>query len=228
MNEETIMKKPVFTIVILIAQFIAVLSAQAQGIVYASNLGQASTGSQSVGSDSWRAEGFITGTNSGGYVLNSVQLQMTTASATPSNFSVLLYDFNASDQRPENSLSVLSGSSNPANPGVYAYAASTITLSPDTLYYIVLAAATPISSGSYNWSVANPTSPGFQFSGGWTFYYLYFNSIDNGLNWNYGRSEFPQMAITATAVPEPSVETLLGLGGLLLLGIGRWKAKVLA
>jgi hypothetical protein len=45
--------------------------ASAQGTLYASNLGQTSLGSLSVGSDAWIAQAFITGSDSGGYVLDS-------------------------------------------------------------------------------------------------------------------------------------------------------------
>jgi hypothetical protein len=47
---------------------------QAQGTTYLSNLDQSSVGSLAVGSNSWLAGIFETGTNPGGYVLNSIQL----------------------------------------------------------------------------------------------------------------------------------------------------------
>ena len=68
--------KKAFALAIL-ALVLAVLSppvAQAQGTTYVSSLGLPSTGSASVGSDSWVAEGFWTGPNAAGYLLNSVQL----------------------------------------------------------------------------------------------------------------------------------------------------------
>jgi hypothetical protein len=58
---------------------------------YLSNLGQSSTGSLAVGSDSWLAASFGTGTNEGGYELNSIQLAMTDASGNPSGFTVMIY-----------------------------------------------------------------------------------------------------------------------------------------
>ena len=65
---------------------------QAQGtMTYLSNLGQSSTGSLAAGSDSWLAAGFQTGTNNGGYVLNSIQLAMNAASGNPTGFKVMLY-----------------------------------------------------------------------------------------------------------------------------------------
>jgi hypothetical protein len=58
----------VFTVAFLAPQII-----QAQGtITYVSNLGQASTGSDKVGSNSWLAASFEAGNNASGYLLNSV------------------------------------------------------------------------------------------------------------------------------------------------------------
>src|ERR1035441_1891498 len=65
---------------------------QAQGTTYLSNLDQSSVGSLAVGSNSWVAVGIYTGTNPGGYVLNSIQLAMTDASGNPSGFMAMLYN----------------------------------------------------------------------------------------------------------------------------------------
>jgi hypothetical protein len=65
---------------------------QAQGtMTYLSNLGQPTVGTNAVGSDSWLAAGFYTGTNAGGYLLDSIQLGMANASGNPTNFTVMLY-----------------------------------------------------------------------------------------------------------------------------------------
>src|ERR1035438_9179425 len=71
--------------------------AQAQGTLYVSSLGLTSSGSASVGSDSWLATDIRTGTNAGGYLLNSVQLALADASGTPSGFTAMLY--NRSEER---------------------------------------------------------------------------------------------------------------------------------
>jgi hypothetical protein len=52
----------VLLVALLIQQFV-----QAQGTVYLSNLGQTSTGSHAVSSNSWLAMGFQTGNNASGY-----------------------------------------------------------------------------------------------------------------------------------------------------------------
>ena len=56
------------------------LRVQAQGpFTYLSSFSQSSAGSRAVGSDSWLAATFTSGTNPGGYLLNSVQLGLADA-----------------------------------------------------------------------------------------------------------------------------------------------------
>src|SRR5258705_1367541 len=94
-----------FISTVLVATVVLV---QAQGTTYISNLGQASGGSVVVGSDSWRAESFLTGTNPGGYTLDSIQLLTTLASGNPSGFSISVYSSNAMNFRyPGNSIGPL-------------------------------------------------------------------------------------------------------------------------
>src|ERR1035441_5227776 len=64
---------------------------QAQGTTYLSNLEQSSASRFAAGSDSLLAATFETGTNAGGYVINSIQLAMSNASGNPSGFQVMLY-----------------------------------------------------------------------------------------------------------------------------------------
>lgn len=108
----------------------------AQGTLYLSNLGVPSGGSNAIGSDSWLAAPFLTGTNSGGYDLNSIQLLMDAASGSPSGFRVSLYSDNSSSGSPESSLGSLSGS-DPASGGIFTYTTSGLSLSPSTWYYKV-------------------------------------------------------------------------------------------
>ena len=81
--------------------------AQAQGTLYFSSLGQTPTGSAAIGSDSWIAQGFGTGTNTGGYILNSVQLLMDGASGGPNGFAISIYT--KSGNSPQNNLGNLVG-----------------------------------------------------------------------------------------------------------------------
>src|SRR5258708_4446410 len=111
---------------------------RAQGtLTYLSNLGQASTGGSPVGSNSWLATAFITGTNTAGYVLDSVQLAMLDALLNPTGFTAMLYAPPAgAAPRPGFSLATLSGSLNPATAGTYTYTApSNLTLRPNFQYF---------------------------------------------------------------------------------------------
>jgi hypothetical protein len=74
MNNQSIKNLIVLAVALLVPQIIT-----AQGITYLCNLGQTSTGSDAVGSDS------------SGYSLNCIQLGMTDASGNPSGFGVILY-----------------------------------------------------------------------------------------------------------------------------------------
>jgi len=194
---------------------------QAQGIMYLSNLSQASSGSLAVGTNSWLAAGFQTGTNAGGYWLDSIQLAMTDASGNPSAFVAMLYDQSSdlSGFSPGSSLCTLNGSLNPVTGGIYTYTpASSLTLSPNTIYFIVLTAGTTVANGAYEWNYTGTYS---------------YNLIDNwvgGMDWGSANGslgswrpvgtypyDYPQYAIDATAVPEPGALSLLGLGGLCFL-----------
>lgn len=209
----------------LIIMFSAILMAQqvtqAQGIMYLSNLSQASSGSLAVGTNSWLAAGFQTGTNAGGYWLDSIQLAMTDASGNPSAFVAMLYDQSSdlSGFSPGSSLCTLNGSLNPVTGGIYTYTpASSLTLSPNTIYFIVLTAGTTVANGAYGWSYLNTASygPVDNWGGGLAL------GSGNGLPWhplgNYPQElDYPQYAINATAVPEPGVLSLFALGGLCFL-----------
>jgi hypothetical protein len=191
---------------------------QAQGtITYLSNVGQTSTGSDAVGSDSWLAADLITGNNVNGYILDSVQLAMTDASGNPSGFTAMIYG--AADTHgailPASSLGTLDGSLNPATGGVFTYTpASSLTLLPNTDYFIVLTAGTAVANGAYEWSLAGTYS--YNASSGWGVgsnegTVGIFLSSHNGLSWS-GNEGNLQFAINATPIPEPSSSFLLLLG----------------
>ena len=199
---------------------------QAQGTTYLSNLDQSSVGSVAVGSDSWLAGIFNTGTNySGGYVLNSIQLAMANASGNPSGFQVMLYASTGGSQLPRTLLATLDGSLNPVTSGIYTYTPdTTLTLLPNGAYDIVLTAGTAVANGAYEWSFANTFAP--TISGGWIGGRILLSS-SVGLNWEPVPSALPQFAIYATpAVPEPSILGLLALGGFFLVWHRR-KAKAI-
>jgi hypothetical protein len=203
---------------------------QAQGtMAYFSNLGQTSTGSLAVGSDSWLAALFITGTNSGGYTLDSIQLGMADASGNPGNFTVMLYGNGNYPGALDigSNLGTLDGSLNPVSRGIFTYtAASNLILTPITEYFIVLTAATVVAKGAYNWSYVSTNF--YSPSGGWSSRGVFETVLtsSDGLSWspNLGSGHYSQFAINATAIPEPGSFCLLGLGGLAFLWHRR-KAK---
>jgi hypothetical protein len=195
---------------------------QAQGTLYLSNLEMPSTGAAPVGSDSWLGMDFLTGTNAGGYLLNSVQFALGNASGNPSGFTAMIY---ASGNIPigdyiGHNIGTLNGSLDPVAAGIYTFSpASDLILSPGTEYYLVLTAGTPIADGTYNWSYTD-TFPPTQ-TGGWLGGSYFATSTDG----TYGglppqlRGHYAQFGINATElpVPEPSTFFLLVLGGLWLL-----------
>jgi hypothetical protein len=61
--------------IIVLVLALATQQLQAQGTVYLSNIsngGHGGVGEANIGSDFWWAAPFLTGTNSGGYILNSI------------------------------------------------------------------------------------------------------------------------------------------------------------
>ncbi len=213
------------SIIVLAVSLLEPQISQAQGTLYISSLSANSTGSASVGSNSWLAAGFGTGNNAGGYVLNSIQLGMMNASGNPSGFTVLICASAADPVNVGSSLGTLTGSANPATAGTYTYnAGSEISLSPSTAYYIVITAETAVANGAYSLSESAypPTS-----SGDWGSDHAVLESVNGLPGWGAIPYEgIAQFAIYATPVPEPGVIGLLGLGGL-LVGVRHWKARVL-
>jgi hypothetical protein len=205
----------------LLASELALLPSQiahAQGTFYVSTLGLPSTGSASVGNDSWLATDFETGTNAGGYLLNSVQLALANASGNPSGFAVMIYNQDPHivvGAAPGTSIGSLNGSLDPVSSGIYSYSpASTLILSPSTTYFIVLSSGTATADGAYEWSVTSTRAP--SLAGGWNGDH-YLLSASDGLRWGPGpSSSYAQFAVSATAIPEPAAVGLLGLGGCFL------------
>jgi hypothetical protein len=191
---------------------------QAQGTTYISNLGQYTDGSLAVASDSWVGNVFVVGNNAGGYVLNSIQLQMAAASGNPSGFSVMLYQDYAGPiayfngfQIPPDIITTLVGPSNPSTAGIYTYTPpANLTLTKGYIDSIVLTSGTPAADGSYSWSEGIPLYDGLS---GWYSADAIAQSSDGGSTWSdsFNYSTYPQFAINATAIPEPGVSSLLGM-----------------
>jgi hypothetical protein len=220
MKQKGIYMKKVITIMLSAVGLFAAQPTQAQGTTYISNLGQASSGSRVLGSDAWITQSFGTGTNSGGYSLNSVQVLMDATSGSPTGFSISVYSHDANDSRfPGSSLGSLSGP-DPAGGGIFSYSTVGISLLPSTTYYVVLTAATPVANGAYSWSFTSSlsanSSDGWSMAGGFRY-----SSVD-GLDWNRIAGPLFQLGVNATVVPEPSTCALVGLG---LVGLSFWRHK---
>ena len=196
-------------IMLCLSWLLTIHNAGAQGTISVSNLGQTPTGNAVVANDSWIAQAFVTGTNASGYILNSVQLLMDTASGNPNGFAVSIYSSQPA-VAPGNNLVNLSGS-DPSAGGVFTYTTSGFTLLPYTAYFVVVNAATSVAQGSYDWSAANGVTHGSD--GRWIIEDFYYSS-PNGSSWTEtsGQDVF-QLGIYVTPTPEPSSSLLLFLGG---------------
>jgi hypothetical protein len=222
-------KQPVCLLLLVLIWFLAPSQARAQGsVTYLSNLAQPSNGSAAVGSNSWIAATFFTGGNSGGYLVNSVQLAMNDSSGTASGFTVMIYAEGPSlgGIIPGSRVGTLAGSENPSTAGIYTYnGGSSITLAPSTPYFIVITSATTVATSSYEWSLSGTDS--YNPTGGWGVISGVssgvYSSI-NGTSWTSLSATYPQFAINATAAPEPGVVGLFALGGL-VIGWRRWRAR---
>jgi hypothetical protein len=211
LEKGTNMKKSIPLTIFLASVIFSPTFAQAQGTLQASNLGQTSAGGAAVGSDSWLAQPFGTGSNPSGYVLNSVQLFMDAGFGDPDGFSVSIYN-RPPGLPPLDRIGSLSGA-DPSTGGVFTYTGSDITLLPSTSYFVVVTSATPIAQGAYNWSAALGSG---QISNGWRIYPNDYYSAD-GLTWQFSRANIFQMAIYATPVPEPGQLGLITLSGLIFV-----------
>jgi hypothetical protein len=208
------------SIAVLAAMLLSPHAAQAQGTTLRlSSLSQTYTGAKGVGSDLWLAEWFRTGSNLGGYTLDSIQLGMADASGNPSGFAVMLYSQsgNATGIDPGSSLGSLTGSDSPSTTGVYSYTPTVeLTLRPGTAYFVVMTAGAAVGTGAYNWGEsAFPPDR----TGGWGTDNAIFRSTDGASGWSPSLpyQGIGQFAIYATAIPEPGALSLTLLGGLLLM-----------
>jgi hypothetical protein len=179
---------------------IQAMNACAQSVF--SNLGQTPVGSLAIANNSWRAERFYSGPNTGGYTLNSIQIQLGTPTGTPSGFSLGIYDSNGfGGNTPGNLLQSLVGPE-PSGSGVLTYQSPSFLLGPNSAYFIVATAAKPLASGSFQWDITSWVDQAhvFDFGAGG----LLFQSSD-GNTWTYSRPNNFVFAVNATVVPEPSI-----------------------
>lgn len=186
--------------------------------VMVSNLAETTFSSFPVGVW-WAGNRFITDSSAPSFQLDSVTLSMDAASATDGGFFVAIYSDGIGE--PGSLLGTLSGSSNPAAAGQYTCLSTGLSLAANTSYWVVAGAGS--GGGTYNW---NLTGDPFSYTGPWQIpatdtHITSFSA--GGDNWNtLPNDSFPrQFSISATAVPEPTISTLLMMAGTLALGIVR-------
>jgi len=137
---------------------------------------------------------------------------MASPTGSPDGFAVMIYEEGASGE-PSSEIGALSGT-DPTSGGIYTYSTGSISLLPATAYYIIVTSATPITTGAFEWEMT--TSSGYTSMDGWRTGGIAYGDSSDGSNWNNSRGLAFQFAVSATAVPEPSVVSLVGLGGLAL------------
>lgn len=128
------------------------------------------------------AQGFRTGGNPDGYLVNSVTLAFADAIGKPTGFTLKL--FKESGGQPDASIGILTGSPNPDRSGNYSYSAPGLLLQPNTLYFLVLEGngTQPVENDQYLWYRANTntadSNDAWQIAGLWY-------SLNGGLwtNW---------------------------------------------
>src|SRR2546429_3307396 len=104
----------------------------------------------------WVAQGFQTGTNSGGYLVNTVTIPFYHAFGFPTNFSLSVFSA-TSNSGPDISLGILSGNSNPNQTSNYTFTATGLFLKPNTPYYLVAEATGTVNyeNDQFLWYRAN-------------------------------------------------------------------------
>jgi len=219
------------------SQYSAVLSAvlglfaaagTGRAAVVLSNLGQPNNGYDTVTylsgppvSESRLGAVFTTGSNPGGYLLESVSISLVGQFAASGNFTVSIYS--SVSGAPGSLLATLAGDAQPS-PGTgvtrdYSYAASGLSLAASTSYWVVNSVSGGVT-GSYTWNIANSANLDFSATG-WSLgsSYALFNPPDSP-DWVVTGGDPYKLSIEATAVPEPAEYALLsglGLAGVVFL-----------
>ena len=131
-----------------------------------SNIGQtAATGAANVSTTQSSAQGFTTGTNSGGYTLDSVELAVTPFDGTASDITVSIYSESSGD--PGTLVHTLTTPGSLSDPVTTFTAPSGTTLAASTTYYVVASTASTLfllsrteataedTGGASGWSIAD-------------------------------------------------------------------------
>ncbi|HVU26591.1 MAG TPA: choice-of-anchor R domain-containing protein [Verrucomicrobiae bacterium] len=209
-------------LVIMLVALLALISAQAQGVIYLSNLDEPANGSVAVTVSPGIFAPFTTGANPEGYLLDSVQLLMDDSESSV-GFSIGIFGISSDPvPTPGAELGALNGSSNPSTAGIYIYTTSGITLLPDTVYFIGAR-----TRGTFYWSLANSAS--YTSNDNWDYPLLIEGFPSYGFYYDGdGVTPIPyplQFAISATPIPEPQIYALLGLS-LAYIGFRRFRRSI--
>ena len=191
------------------ALIFAPLNIHAQEQVYLSNLGESPSFGEEFSDSMWLAQLFVTGTNPGGYDLNSVQLSLDLTGAPAGNVAVYLYGSTESGSPAAQKAEI--GSETPSASGNYTFSTSGISLSPSTGYWI--AVTTTAAASPYEWSTSSDYN--YISSDNWSLQATTPWSSTDGSHWeSYIGLVLPpyQLAVTATPAPEPGILPLAGIG----------------
>jgi len=198
---------------------LAILIPPAGAVTYLSSLGVPNEGGYGIGTN-WLAQSFQTGTNSGGYSLNSITLLMDGTIGSPTGFALRVYSNVC--VVPGAPLEILAGNSDPqVYDALYSYTSSNLLLQPTTTYWLVASATTP----SYVWSATHAQN--YTSADGW-----HLDTVGNSRavydpvkqKWTaasvttFGTTKF---IVDATPVPEPGSGALAALGLSCLGWLGR-------
>ncbi len=180
--------------------------------VTTSNLGAGISWFYEVKSDNWVGQAFTTDANS--YTLDSVTLNMGTATTTGGLFSVGIYSNSLGN--PGTLLKTLTGSTNPASDSNYTFTSSGLSLTANNTYHVVAS----VSSGlaNYSWQNTSDTTE----TGPWVFPNYITLSTNQGGGWAQGGTNMI-MSVSATPIPEPS--TYATMCGVLALGWAAWRRR---
>ena len=142
-------------VLVVIAAAVALpAQAQAQAQVLVSNVGQANFGGAEL-HEFDLAQTFTTGSNSAGYTLTSVELDMEANADYSTAFTVSLHSNNSGT--PGANLGTLSNPTPISTNGVYAFTTRGIGLSADTTYFVVIDSMGSINA-SYRFFTKNTNS----------------------------------------------------------------------
>lgn len=171
-------------------------------VTYLNNTGQPITGTADIDSNLYLTAQFLTGTNAGGYIINSVQFLFADASGSPNLTSYLRCDLCSSIyDLPQSVLDTFVPNDNPTTAGLHTFERlqpldSPVNLAAATDYWLLFIPSGNSSVGEYRYSLTD--SANSVANDGWSI---------TGNVWN-GQVGLPMFTINATAIPEPSSVSL--------------------